>query len=222
MCEMCFALITFHTFATLNTLITGFPFFRTFGQMTAPYKTVFSLMLAALLLPACKTSETQRFKKDIFRLNLSSGTLESTDPAYAKDLYSMWVVHMVYNTLFETDEQLRLKPSLARDWEVSEDGLVYTIRLRTDVYFHDNPLFKNGRGRKMTAADVVYSFNRIIDPSTASSGAWIFNDRIAEKDPFTTVDDSTLQIRLRAPFRLLAEKQSMPFCSVVPHECVWH
>ncbi len=183
-------------------------------------KTAFSLSLSVLLLSACKTDERKDAAKDIFRLNLSSGTLESTDPAYAKDLYSMWVVHMVYNTLFETDEQLHLKPSLASDWEVSGDGLLYTIRLRTDVYFHDNPLFEGGRGRKMTAADVVYSFNRIIDPSVASSGAWIFNDRIAEKDPFTLVDDSTLQIRLRAPFMPLPQILSMPYCSIVPHEAV--
>ncbi len=179
-------------------------------------------MACAMLLFACKTGKGPDDEKDIFRLNLSSGTLESVDPAYAKDLYSMWVVHMAYNTLFETDEQLHLKPSLARGWEVSEDGLRYTIHLRTDVYFHNNPLFEGGRGRKMTASDVVYSFNRIIDPSVASSGAWIFNDRVAEKDPFTAVNDSVLQIRLRAPFMPLPQILSMPYCSVVPHEVVDH
>jgi peptide/nickel transport system substrate-binding protein len=70
----------------------------------------------------------------------------------------------------------------------------------------------------MTAADVVYSFNRLIDPAVASSGAWIFNDRVTVKDPFTAVNDTTLELHLRAPFRPMIQMLSMPYCSVVPHE----
>ena len=148
--------------------------------------------------------------------------LESFDPAFAQQIYVMWATHMVYNTLVETDEQMKLRPSLAKNWSVSADGLVYTLCLRNDVYFQDDLLFKNGKGRKMTAADVVYSFSRLIDPKVASTGAWIFNDRVVEKDPFMTLNDTTLQIRLKKPFRLLMEMLSMPYCSIVPHEVTEH
>jgi len=70
----------------------------------------------------------------------------------------------------------------------------------------------------MTADDVVYSFNRLIDPAVASSGAWIFNGRVAERDPFTALNDSTLRISLLAPFQPLPQILSMPYCSIVPHE----
>jgi oligopeptide transport system substrate-binding protein len=183
-----------------------------------PLKGIFFPILAVCLLCSACGRGTKTRPEQVFHLNLSSGNLESIDPAYAKDLYSMWVVHMTFNTLFETDEQLHLIPSLARRWEVSDDGLQYTIHLRTGVFFHDDPLFPGGKGREMTAGDVVYSFNRLIDPAIASSGAWIFNDRVAERDPFVALDDSTLIINLRAPFRPLPHILSMPYCSIVPRE----
>src|SRR6185312_9941509 len=148
-----------------------------------------------------------------FRLNLSVG-LESMDPAFATELYSKWVDHMVYNTLVETDSTLHLQPSLATHWSVSADGLTYTFYLRSDVYFQDNPLFPNGKGRRMTAADVVYSFNRIIDPKVASTGAWIFNERVVPRQPFVALNDTTVQIQLRTPFQPLPQILSMPYCSI--------
>lgn len=130
----------------------------------------------------------------------------------------MWIDHMVYNTLVEADEKLQLKPCLAKSWDISEDGLTYTFYLRSDVFFHDAPEFPGGRGRKMTAADVVYSFNRITDPQTASPGAWIFTDRLAKQNAFTAIDDTTFRMRLDAPFRPMLAILSMMYCSIVPKE----
>lgn len=175
------------------------------------------LIIAFLFILSCNnTSEPQ----NVFRMNMSGSSLESTDPAFAKDLYIMWTVHMLYNTLVETDEHLQLQPSLAKSREVSEDGLTHTFHLRDDVYFHDNPAFENGKGRRMTADDVAYSFNRIINPAVASTGAWIFNDRVDTTEPFKAIDDTTFQIKLLRPFKPLPEILSMPYCSIVPHEVV--
>ena len=160
--------------------------------------------------------------KKVFHLNLSAGYLESMDPAFAKDLYMMWIDHMVYNTLVDADEHMHIVPSLATKWEISADGLIYTFHLRSNVFFQDNILFKDGKGRKMTAQDVVYSFTRIIDPKTASPGAWIFNGRVREKDPFVAIDDTTVQIRLGTPFRPLPELLSMAYCNIVPQEVAAH
>lgn len=174
------------------------------------------LIFCLCILNSCRPAETR--DKNVFRINYSSGQLESIDPAFAKALYMMWTVHMVYNTLVETDENLNLTPSLARSWEVSDDGLVYTYHLRDDVFFHDASQFAGGKGRKMVAADVVYSFNRLISPKIASPGAWIFNGRVREKEPFIAIDDTTVQIRLKEPFRPLSAMLSMPYCSIVPKE----
>ena len=80
----------------------------------------------------------------------------------------------------------------------------------------------DGRGRKVLAPDFVYSFNRILNPETASPGAWIFHaaDREHPGGPFTALDDSTLEIRLHDPFPAFPGLLTMPYCFVVPQEVV--
>ncbi len=132
----------------------------------------------------------------------------------------MWAVHQLYNTLVEVDSNLQIKPSLATRWEISEDGMVYRFFLRPDVVFHDDPCFPGGKGRRMLASDVVYSLQRIMNPATVSSGAWIFNDRVKEKDGFVAVNDSVLEVHLIAPFPPILGILSMQYCSVLPKEAV--
>lgn len=175
-------------------------------------------VLICLVLSSC--TPTTNANKKTFHINLSSGNLEAIDPAFAKDLYQIWIDHMVYNTLVETDEQLHVVPSLAKSWEVSADGLTCTFHLRTDVSFHANDAFPGGKGRHFTAADVVYSFKRLVDPATAATGAWIFNGRVDSTEPFKAIDDSTFQLKLAAPFRPLLGMLSMAYCNIVPREVV--
>ncbi len=181
------------------------------------------LLLFCILLAACSDrQDTVGDGRSVFHLNLSSGTIESLDPAYAKDLYTMWTTHMLYNTLVETDKTLHIMPSLAQSWSISPDGLRYRFRLRDDAFFHDARQFPGGKGRRMRAADVVYSFQRLADPATASSGAWIFNDRIAKDSPFVAIDAKTFELRLARPFAPMLPMLSMPYCSIVPREVAQH
>ncbi|WP_315822551.1 ABC transporter substrate-binding protein [Paraflavitalea speifideaquila] len=74
----------------------------------------------------------------------------------------------------------------------------------------------------MTARDIEYSFKRITDPATASSGAWIFNNRIAATDGFKALDDSTFRLTLLRPFTPILGLLSMQYCSAVAREAVAH
>ncbi|MBA2249648.1 MAG: ABC transporter substrate-binding protein [Chitinophagaceae bacterium] len=161
----------------------------------------------------------QRQNKNVFHYNEQSG-LATLDPAFAKSQSVMWVAHQIYNTLVETDDQLNLVPSLAKSWDISADNLVFTFHLRTDVLFQDNEVFPNGKGRKLYASDVEYSFKRIIDKKTASSGAWIFNNKVDSVNGFKALDDSTFQLTLLRPFNPILGILSMQYCSVIPHEVV--
>ena len=197
-------------------------------------------MAIVLILTACRSPSGPAGKK-VFYYNESDG-IATLDPAFAKNRSIMWVVHQLYNTLVETDKDLHFVPALARRWEVSADRCTWTFHLRTDVFFHDDPAFMGGRGRRLTAADVVYSFNRLLDRRTASSGAWIFHDRIDTTGAsapagsggvgspagaglpgggaFQAVDDSTFRLRLSRPFNPILGLLSMEYCSIVPHEAV--
>ena len=176
-------------------------------------------LLFFVCLLACACGSKEHDNRKVFRYNETTG-IASLDPAFAKNQSVMWPIHQLYNTLVETDSNLNMVPSLAYSWDVSEDRLTYIFHLRSDVFFHDNEAFPQGRGRKMTAHDVVYSFQRIIDPATASSGAWIFNNRIDTVNAFSALNDSTFRLKLIRPFNPILGLLSMQYCSVVPKEVV--
>jgi len=175
------------------------------------------LVLCVLCLASC--SSHQHPDKKIFHYNESSG-IASLDPAFAKNQSVMWAVHQLYNTLVEVDDNMKLVPSLAKSWEISDDNLIYTFHLHTDVFFQDDEAFANNKGRKFTANDVEYSFKRIIDKNTASPGAWIFNSHIDSANGFKALDDSTFQLKLTHPFQPILGILSMQYCSIVAKEAV--
>ncbi len=175
------------------------------------------MVVFVTLLVGCGHSTTDN--KKFFRYNQSSG-LASLDPAFAKDQSTIWACNQIYNSLVQLDDQLRVQPCIAKSWEISDDGILYTFHLRTDVHFQANECFSPGKGRTVTAPDVAYSFNRIIDKKVASPGAWIFNNNVDTLNPFIAIDDSTFQLKLLRPFRPMLGILSMQYCSVVPHEAI--
>ena len=178
----------------------------------------FIVFICTLAIIGCK-SEQSDSGKQFFRYNQASG-ITSLDPAFAKDQANIWATHQLYNSLVQTDDGLNILPSVAKSWDISANGLSYTFILRDDVYFHDNELFKGGKGRKVDAEDVVYSYNRIIDPKVASPGAWLFNGKVAEANPFEAINDTTFVLRLQQAFRPMLGILSMQYCSIVPKEVV--
>ena len=176
-----------------------------------------SFILLSIILLSCASH--QHPDKKIFRYNEQTG-IASLDPAFAKNQSIMWAIHQLYNTLVEVDDKMQFKPSLATSWELSSDNLRFTFHLRTDVYFHDDAAFANARGRRLTAPDVAYSFNRITDKNVASPGAWIFNNRVDTVNGFVALDDSTFQLKLLRPFQPILGILSMQYCSIVPKEAV--
>ena len=78
------------------------------------------------------------------------------DPAFASSDAEIAILNAVYDYLIDVDENNRLQPRLAQLAQVSDDGLVYTFELNPDAAFHD--------GSPVTAADVIYTFDRLRDP----------------------------------------------------------
>ena len=181
-----------------------------------PAKVFFTFIL---LLIFCGCTSHQHPDKKIFHYNEQTG-IASLDPAFAKNQSIMWGVHQLYNTLVEVDSTMQLGPSLAKSWEVDSSRTIFTFHLRTDVFFHDDPAFANGKGRRLMADDVVYSFKRIMDKATASPGAWIFNKRVDTLQPFVAINDSTFRLSLLNPFQPIIGILSMQYCSIVPKEAV--
>lgn len=85
------------------------------------------------------------------------------DPHTVSSYSSYQILNNVLEGLTTYDDNLNLQPGLAESWEQSEDGLTWTFHLRQGVMFHN--------GREMTAEDVKWSFERLIDPATGAGNA---------------------------------------------------
>ena len=92
------------------------------------------------------------------------------------------------------DENLEVKPSIAKSWEISTDGLRYTFYLRNDVFFHNHELFQGNR--KVVATDFTYSFDRLKSKELAAPGTWVFSN----VDRYFAHNDSVFEINLKNTF----------------------
>lgn len=189
--------------------------------MTAKFSILIHMVF---LLIACNNGHTNNAKK-VFRYNVETG-LPTLDPAFARDEYIIWSVSQLYNGLVQLDSNLKVVPCIAKNWLISDSGLTYTFYLRNDVYFNEDKCFTS-KNRKVTAHDFEYSLGRIVNPETASTGAWIFNDKINVEDylsgkykPFEAVNDSVFIIRLNKTFPPFLSMLTMPYCYAVPHEAI--
>jgi ABC-type transport system substrate-binding protein len=129
--------------------------------------------------------------------------------------------------LFELDENMHPTPSIAETWTYDSTKFTYTFKLRKGIHFHDNPCFPGSRGREVTAKDFEYSFKRITNTKTRSTGAWIFRDKVLMKpdgnvsdSAFVAIDNQTFQIRLSRRFHPFLEVLTMPYAFVVPQEAI--
>ena len=181
----------------------------------------YAFVLAICLQLSCGKDDTAGKLPNVFHYNQHI-SVTSLDPAFAKSQNIIWAVDHLYNGLVSLNQKLEVQMALADSFQISNDGLQYTFYLKKNVKFHDDPCFPNGIGRRVKAADVVYSFNRIIDSRVSSPGSWIFKGRIAKDNPFQAVDDHTFVLNLLVPFRPMLGILTMQYCSVVPKEAVDH
>jgi len=161
--------------------------------------------------------------RGVFRLNLSA-QVSSLDPAFADNQANTWAAVQLFNGLLRYGADGTLQGDLARSWTSSPDNLTHTFYLRNDAWFHPDPAFLPDHpdsSRVARADDVVFSFQRLLDPSLGADGFWVFNGVFRPED-VVAVNDSTVQIMLLEPFQPFLSRLTMPYCSVLPREVVQH
>ena len=178
---------------------------------------IYSLIFIFLLLVSCNNSKNSNKEHLVFRYN-EHKNIGSLDPAFAKDNADIWAINQLFNGLVQMDDSLLVKPSIAKKWSISEDGLSYNFTLKKGIYFHKHKLFGKDSTRQVIASDFEYSFNRLLDKNVASSGQWIFN----KVDSFKALNDSVFNITLKQPFPAFLGLLTMKYCSVVPKEITSH
>lgn len=172
-----------------------------------------------------RTSNENMEVGGLFRMNITND-MRSIFPHNIVDASATNLMNQVYEGLLRLDpETKKIEPALAESYTVSPDGLIYTFKLRKGIYFHDDDVFKGGIGREVLAADVVFCFTKLCEPSPRNQLYAFVVDLIkgarshydsgqpGKVDGLRVVDDYTLQIELEYPAPI--------FSSILTHACGW-
>jgi len=149
--------------------------------------------------PAAAPAQVLKYGTDAEPVGLDPHTVSSTS--------SIRIFRQIYDTLIDVDTEMNFIPSLAESWEQPDD-LTYIFKLREGVKFHN--------GREMTAEDVKYSFERVLNPDTAAIGKSYY-DSI---DTIEAVDTYTVKFTLKEPFAPFMTNLTSLYGSIVPKEVV--
>jgi len=156
---------------------------------------------ALALLSACGSSNADKDANKAISWNLTS-PIQTLDSTLVTDTYSGIIIGNTESGLFRVDDKGAATPELAKSVEVSDDGLTYTFTLRDGL--------KWSNGDPITAKDFVYSWQRAVDPATASQYAYLLgavknanaiNEGKADKSTLgvEAKDDKTLVVTLEDP-----------------------
>lgn len=182
------------------------------------------------LIAACSPSQEQvasNYKADkgnkyyggVFRL-AESEDIKTFFPPSIFDVYSYRIASQVYEGLFTFDmaDITKLDYCLIKDYKMDTSSTVYTFYLKDNVYFHDDPCFPEGKGRKMTSKDVEYCFRWACSKNVENKSANLFRGIVEGAEEFyqnsngdenlnelplsgfKAIDDTTFQIKLVAPY----------------------
>jgi ABC-type transport system substrate-binding protein len=127
--------------------------------------------LLLLFISCSESSDRKQFEHAGGCLKMSIDNEPKTFTAReVTDVYSATVLSQIVECLvsFNPDD-LSIRAQLAKSWKVSPDGLSYTFTLRDDVLFHEHEVFSSNEDRKMTAKDVVFTFEKACLPNDKGS-----------------------------------------------------
>ncbi|GHO45459.1 peptide ABC transporter substrate-binding protein [Ktedonospora formicarum] len=144
--------------------------------------------------------------------------LDTLDPALAHDDASIHAAQMLYTGLVQLNNKLEVIPQLAQSWQRSGDGLTWTFKLKPNLKFSD--------GTALTSADVAYSLNRALNPTTQSTVAPLYLNIIKGADQviagrsqtlsgIRTPDRNTIVITTAQPTAYLLSRLTMSCAFVV-------
>jgi len=155
------------------------------------------LSVAAIIVSACALPFSQVLAQTPPNVLVVGQIAEpkSLDPQAVTAVNDFRILMNVYDGLVRyKDGALEVEPSLATSWTISEGGTVYTFKLRDGVSFHD--------GTPFNADAVKFNFDRMLDEKHPyhNTGPFPLSFFFSAVDKVTTIDDSTVQFKLKNPY----------------------
>lgn len=166
--------------------------------------------------------------------------IRSLDPLLADNATNIRAIQLVYEGLVRFDEAGTIAPAIAQKWSVGANDRRYTFHLRPDVYYHDSDIFGSGTGRKLTADDVPFIFERMANNAVPPRAAGLFmniegfdeyfreqrhvyNPTLRQLDRISgiqTPNDTTVVFELDQPDPDFLQKLALPLAVIYPKEAV--
>lgn len=166
--------------------------------------------------------------------------ITSFDPLLAENGATMRALQLIYEGLVRMNANGNTVPAVAKSWEVSGDSLTYTFTLNQNIYYHDSDVFSTGTGRRLTAKDVKFVFERMAKSGNPSTAAKLFWDikgfepfyqeqhKVYEPEKRTlsdvsgiqTPNDSTVVFELHEEDPQFLKKLATPHALIYPREAL--
>src|SRR6056297_1797354 len=123
-------------------------------------KKLFSIIVTAALLISIFSLSAAAQSDDQTLVIGFEADVSSLDPGFADISVNERVNSLIYDGLVEYGENNKIVPGIAYDWDISDDGTVYTFYLQQGIPFHN--------GESLTAEDVKFTYDRILNPDNGS------------------------------------------------------
>lgn len=148
--------------------------------------TFFSIIAVGCSGTSTETGGGKESKNEKVLIVRSGGDPMSFNPDTIADDNAYAIVQNIFNRLVKLDSSKQIIPDLAKDWEVSGDGLAITFHLKDNAKWHD--------GKPVTSKDVKYTFDTIKENKT-----YYFNSRLDIVNSIEVPDDHTVVFKLNDP-----------------------
>jgi ABC-type transport system substrate-binding protein len=159
--------------------------------MTRRRSTIWTITLAvASLVSVTVGVASAPAQEKVLRVRIGAD-MTGLDPAKLFNIENQTISNHIYNGLvrYEYEKSGAIVPDLAEKWELSADGKTYTFHLRKGVKWH------KGYG-ELTADDVKFSYDRVLDPTTASR----YKGEFKLVETIEVVDPHTVRVRLKSKY----------------------
>lgn len=197
-------------------------------------KIIYIIFLSVILF-SCSTNETTNTEVEeqtTLKLNIAS-KINTLYPPAINDVYSMQIASQIFEGLVKYNPaDLSIMPAIAKTWEVNENFTEFTFFLNNDIYFHDNACFAEGKGRKLIANDIKYSFTNLCSKEFNNTnfkailanliGAEEYYNNETPADSgiagIEIINDYTIKLKLKKPTPFLLNSLALAAATIYPKE----
>ncbi|MBH5316548.1 peptide ABC transporter substrate-binding protein [Paenibacillus sp. GSMTC-2017] len=184
---------------------------------------ILSFLLIVTYFAMSKSPTTGEQKRQVLRM-ASSNVTNALDPAIAQETSTFTILGGLFEGLVRLDESGQVVPAMAKSWKISNDGLTYTFKLRSNIKWSNK--------QRVKASDFEFSWKRTLEPATQSiyaynmypiANAKAFNSgklKDASKVGVKALNQTTLQVTLGEPTSFFLQTLADPIFLPLPETVV--